>query len=183
MAMPDFDDIVITGLMASGKSTTARRLAEHLGWVWRDSDAEIEAETGKTVRELRDIEGVDRMHEREHAALLQALRDPAPTVISAAASVIDDPACREAMADPKVAVVWLHADPKVLAARFASRDDHRPSYGESVSAFLAEQAARREPMIPTIGAHVVDVDNLSRDEVFARVVAALGLDDAVTPPT
>jgi shikimate kinase len=177
--MPDFDDVVITGLMASGKSTTARRLAERLGWTWRDSDAEILAQTGKTVRELRDIEGVERMHEREHAALLHALRDPAHTVISAAASVIEDPESRAAMTDPKVAVVWLHGDPEVLAARFDSRDDHRPRYGESVEAFLAEQAARREPLVPTIGARVVDVDNLSRDEVVDRVVSALGLDDAV----
>jgi len=181
--MPDFDDVVITGLMASGKSTTARRLADRLGWEWRDSDAEIHAETGKTVRELREIEGVDAMHKREHAALLHALEDPAHTVISAAASVIDDEACRAAMANPKVAVVWLHGDPKVLAARFASRDDHRPTYGDSVAAFLAEQAARREPMVPTVGAHVVDVDDLSREDVFARVLTALGLDDDVTPLT
>src|SRR4051812_11179742 len=181
--MPDFDDVVITGLMASGKSTTARRLADRLGWTWRDSDAEILAETGKTVRELREIEGIEAMHKREHAALLHALEDPAPTVISAAASVIDDPACRAAMADARVAVVWLHGDPKVLAARFKSNDDHRPSYGESVEAFLAEQAARREPLVPTIGAHVIDVDHLSREEVFERVLAALGLDDAVMPLT
>jgi shikimate kinase len=177
--MPDFDDVVITGLMASGKSTTARRLAERLGWTWRDSDAEILAQTGKTVRELRDIEGVERMHEREHAALLHALRDPAHAVISAAASVIEDPESRAAMTDPKVAVVWLHGDPEVLAARFDSRDDHRPRYGKSVEAFLAEQAARREPLVPTIGARVVDVDNLSRDQVVDRVVSALGLDDSV----
>jgi shikimate kinase len=183
VAMPDFDDLVITGLMASGKSTTARRLAERLGWAWRDSDAEILADTGKTVRELREIEGIETMHKREHTALLHALKDPAHTVISAAASVIDDPDCRAAMANPRVAVVWLHGDPEVLAARFASRDDHRPTYGESVSAFLAEQAARREPMVPAVGAHVVDVDDLSREAVFERVVAALGLDEAATPPT
>jgi shikimate kinase len=175
--MPDFDDVVITGLMASGKSTTARRLAEHLGWAWRDSDAEILAETGKTVRELRGIEGIDAMHEREHAALLHALRDPANTVISAAASVIDDPESRAAMANPRVAVVWLRGDPEVLAARFSSPDDHRPTYGESVAAFLAEQAARREPLVPTVGAHVVDVDHLTREAVLARVEAALGIRD------
>src|SRR5262245_884181 len=175
--MPDFDDVVITGLMASGKSATARRLAERLGWAWRDSDAEIQSATGRTVRELREIEGIDTMHEREHAALLHALQDPANTVISAAASVIDDPESRAAMANPRVAVVWLHGDPEVPAARFDSTDDHRPKYGESVQAFLAEQAARREPLVPTVGAHVVDVDHLTRDEVLARVEAALGIRD------
>jgi len=175
--MPDFDDVVITGLMASGKSTTARRLAERLGWAWRDSDAEILAQTGKTVRELREIEGIEAMHGREHAALLHALQDPANTVISAAASVIDDPESRAAMANPRVAVVWLHGDPEVLAARFRSGDDHRPTYGESVAAFLAEQAARREPLVPSVGAHVIDVDDLTREAVLARVEAALGIRD------
>jgi shikimate kinase len=176
--MPDFDDVVITGLMASGKSTTARRLAERLGWAWHDSDAEIQAKTGKTVRELREIEGIDAMHAREHAVLLDALRDPGHTVISAAASVIEDPASRAAMSDPRVAVAWLQGDPELLATRFQSADDHRPTYGESVAAFLAEQAARREPLVPTVGAHVVNVDNLTRDEVLRRVEAALGLEDA-----
>jgi shikimate kinase len=175
--MPDFDDVVITGLMASGKSTTARRLAERLGWAWRDSDAEILAQTGKTVRELREVEGIEAMHGREHAALLHALQDPANTVISAAASVIDDPESRAAMANPRVAVVWLHGDPEVLAARFRSADDHRPTYGESVAAFLAEQAARREPLVPSVGAHVIDVDDLTREAVLARVEAALGIRD------
>ena len=181
--MPDFDDVVITGLMASGKSTTARRLADRLGWAWKDSDAEILAQTGKTVRELREIEGVDAMHKREHAALLHALQDPAHTVISAAASVIDDPECRAAMANPRVAVVWLHGDPEILATRFQSADDHRPAYGESVAAFLAEQAARREPLVPTVGAHRINVDGLSREQVLERVEAALGLDDDLTQLT
>ena len=173
--MAPYDHIVITGLMASGKSTTGRRLAEWLGWPWRDSDVDIQAATGHTVRELRDLEGVDAMHEREHAELLKALTDPTPSVISAAASVIDDPVCRAAMARPGAAVVWLHGDPDVLARRFHSPDDHRPIYGDTPRTFLAEQAARREPWLETIGARVVDVDELSRDEVLERVVAALDL--------
>ena len=69
MPMRSIDHVVITGLMAAGKSTTGRRLAERLGWPWRDSDADIQAETGHTVRELLDSEGVDAMHDREYAEL------------------------------------------------------------------------------------------------------------------
>lgn len=160
--------IVVTGLMGAGKTSVGRRLATWLGLAWRDSDADIEAETGRTVRELRDSEGVEAMHAREAQELLGSLAGTESTVISAAASVIDDPACRAAMSAPDVLVIWLHARADVLADRFDSSDDHRPAYGESPQAFLAEQAALREPLLGAISAHVIDTDGLTVEEVVER---------------
>ncbi len=54
--------VVITGLMGAGKTSVGRRVADRLGRPWRDSDVDIEAAIGATVRELRDREGVDAMH-------------------------------------------------------------------------------------------------------------------------
>ena len=165
--------IVITGLMGAGKTTTGQAIAARLGRAWRDSDVDIETETGLTVRALRDAEGVDAMHAREATQLLDSLASSEPNVVSAAASVIEDARCRDALMSPDVAVVWLHAPPAVLAARFESADEHRPAYGEDPEAFLAAQAAQREPLARAIGAHMVDVDGLTRDEVTARVFDAL----------
>jgi shikimate kinase len=171
---PPTRHVVITGLMGSGKTTVGRMLAGRLGWAWRDSDVDIEHSTGQTVRELRDREGVDAMHGREAAQLRDALAAPEPNVDSAAASVVDDAAACAAMIAPGVTVIWLRARPDVLAKRFDSADEHRPAYGNSVESFLADQAARREPLLPGIGAHVIDVDDLTPDEVVARVLEVLG---------
>jgi len=165
--------IVITGLMGAGKTTIGQALAERTGRPWRDSDADIEAATGLTVRELRDREGVDAMHAREASQLLDALADPEPSVISAAASIVDDARCRAALAEPDVAAVWLHAAPDTLAERFESPDEHRPAYGESTAGFLADQATRREPLAEAAGAHIVDTNGLTEPEVVARVLEVL----------
>jgi shikimate kinase len=165
--------IVLTGLMGSGKTTVGRELAGQIGWEWRDSDTDIQAATGRTVRELRDEEGVDAMHAREAAQVIDALTGTERTVISAAASVVEAPDARAVMARPDVAVVWLHASPKVLASRFAA-GEHRPSYGDDPEAFLAEQAARREPMAAELGAIVIDASSLTIEDVVARTIEALG---------
>ncbi len=166
--------MVVVGLMGAGKSTVGRLLAARLGRPWRDSDAEIEAAAGLTVRELRDRDGVEAMHALEARHLLDALAAPEAGVISAAASVIDEPACRAALSAPAVTVIWLRASPAALARRFASADRHRPEFGASPVTFLTEQAIRREPLLASLDPVVVDVDDIDPDEAAARAMEALG---------
>jgi shikimate kinase len=165
--------VVLVGLMGAGKTTVGRRLAARLDWPWHDSDAEIEAVTGLTVRQLQDRDGVEAMHDLEAAQLLSALAERGPSVVSAAASVVESEDCRQALAGPGIAVVWLRATPAVLATRFPA-DDHRPAFGASPEAFLAEQAARREPLLQGLDPVVIDVDRIDPDEVVARTLGALG---------
>jgi shikimate kinase len=165
--------VVVVGLMGSGKSVVGRRLAKRLGWPWRDSDRDIETATGLTVRELRDRDGVDAMHALEARQLLDALTESEPTVISAAASTVEVPECRAAMTEPDVAVVWLRASPRSLARRFRSADRHRPEYGASPEAFLAEQAAGRDPLFASLAPIIVDADAISPDRAAAQVMEAL----------
>jgi shikimate kinase len=166
--------VVVVGLMGAGKTSVGRRLARHLDWAWHDSDRDIKATTGLTVRELRDRDGVDAMHEFEARQLLDALADPAPSVVSAAASSIEVPECRRAMVAPDVAVVWLRASPRNLARRFVAADLHRPEFGSSPETFLTEQARRRNPLFASLDPIVVDVDAISPGKAAAQALEALG---------
>ena len=142
--------VVVVGLMGSGKTTLGKAVATALGWPHRDSDAELEAAHGRTARALGDDIGIERLHELELRLLLEALAAPEPSVISAAASTIDEPEGRAALAAPDVFVAWLRIDPET-AARRARPGDHRPKPED-----LAVQAARRDPLFAAVADVVLD---------------------------
>ena len=110
--------IVLVGLMGSGKTTVGTLVAARLDWPLRDSDADIAAREGRTVREIRDSLGTRAIHDLEAPPLRDALADPEPSVVCAAASTIDDADCRDALRGPSVLVIWLTSTPATGAARF-----------------------------------------------------------------
>jgi shikimate kinase len=164
--------VVLVGLMGSGKTTVGRGLAAELGLPFSDSDAAIERERGSTVQELAEEIGVEEMHELEARHLLGALAAPEPSVIAAAASTIDDPACRAALAAPGIRTIWLRASADVLARRF-DRQRHRPRFGRSPRDLLTEQAQERDAHFRSL--HPIELETGSGDpaEVVRLALAAL----------
>jgi shikimate kinase len=158
--------------MGSGKTTVGRAIATQLGWSIRDSDAELRSTTGMTARELRESRGTAALHKAEVQALLRSLAQTDPSVICAAASVVDDPAARKELAGPGVAVIWLRASPAVLAARFASAA-HRPVYGPDPEEVARSQAHKRDPHFAALHPITIDVDGCSEAEVIEVALEAV----------
>src|SRR5262245_1009332 len=117
--------IVLVGLMGSGKSTVARALAQRLHRPVVDSDAEIEAKTGRTVREIFATDGEAAFRALETESLQAALDSDEPSVIAAAGGVVLSATNRAALRAADARVVWLRAEPELLVARVAG-GDHRP---------------------------------------------------------
>ena len=164
--------LVLVGLMGTGKTTTGTILADRLGWTLRDSDPEIEALTGRTVKELRDELGTDPMHDLEAKALLNALAGDGPDVVCAAASVVDREDCSAAMHADGVVVAWLTVSPEVEAERFRS-GAHRPWYGDDPAEFLARQARQREPEFRSLDPVIASTDTATAEEVADAILDGL----------
>jgi shikimate kinase len=62
-------NIVLVGMMGSGKTTMGRSLARHLDKTFIDSDEEIQKRTGVTIPHIFDIEGEGGFRQRETAAI------------------------------------------------------------------------------------------------------------------
>ncbi len=143
--------VVITGPMGVGKSTVATAVADTLGVPHRDSDRDLELLTGRPGVQLAAEHGVEELHRLEAAVLLGAVADDRPTVVSAAASVVESPWCRSAMAT-RATVIVLRAPVDELLRRSATGDHRRPMLAEELEALLA----RRAPLFDEVADLTVD---------------------------
>jgi beta-glucosidase len=130
--------VVVLGMMGAGKTTLGQLLAERLGRPMLDSDDQVVARTGWTGAQLAARDGVEALHELEQQALLDALGDPVPAVIAAAASVVDSPACREALTRAAT-VIWLDTPVDDLVARMPTGRHRRPLDATETEALLASR--------------------------------------------
>jgi len=62
-------NLILVGMMGSGKTTIGRALARHLGKTFVDSDEEIQKRTGVTIPHIFDIEGEAGFRQRESAVI------------------------------------------------------------------------------------------------------------------
>lgn len=67
-------NIILIGLMAVGKSTVGKLLAQALGMPFYDADHEIEERAGAPVAWIFDMEGEAGFREREHQVLDELTR-------------------------------------------------------------------------------------------------------------
>jgi len=181
--------VVLVGMMATGKTTVGEIVAKVLGRPFFDSDEMVEARTGHTVKELFEGVGEAGFRAEEALALADGLGDTAPAVLAAAGGVVLDPTNRRLIRGASAAgglVVWLRADPVLLAQRAAS-GGHRPLLDDDPLGTLVRLATVREPLYREVADLEIDVDGadglLSPAEVAGRIlaVAAPALANGGTP--
>jgi shikimate kinase len=166
---PTCDHLVLVGLMGVGKTTVGNRLSQTLGWRLVDSDAQVEARTGRTVREIFEADGEPVFRVLETEALRDALDAQGPTIVAAAGGVVLAEENRRLLERPNVGVVWLRADPTILVER-AMSGDHRPLLAHDPAGVLAQMAVDRDRLYREVADVVVDVDGKSPDDVASEVL-------------
>jgi len=160
--------ILLVGMMGAGKTTTGKLVAEKLGWDYLDSDVEVEKKTGLTVPALFARDGEVAFRDAEAEVLRAACARTDPVVVSVAGGAVLRPENRDllrACGD----VIWLRARPTTLAARVGDGVGRPLLDGDPGAALRALDAVRR-PLYAEVADETIDVDDLTPDEVAARII-------------
>jgi shikimate kinase len=167
--------VALIGMMAVGKTTTGRALAEQLGARFVDTDEWIEARTGRTPRELWEEGGEDAYRPLEREAVAEALAgpDPDPVVLAVPGGVAVDDAMAAHVGSPHVTTVYLRATLPTLVRNVGPDARHRPLLGDDPPAALARLLAARAGRYEALADAVVDVDDRAPAAVVAAVRAVL----------
>lgn len=108
--------IVLSGFMATGKSTVGPRLARRLGVQFVDTDVEIERRTGKSIPDLWRAEGEAAFRAREGALVEELLSGDARRVIAFGGGTVTVKRTRRLALD-RALVVTLRASPETIVSR------------------------------------------------------------------
>ncbi len=170
--------IFLVGLSGSGKSTVGPLLAERLSLPFIDTDAEIEAATGRTVAEIFDIEGEPTFRTLEHETIVRVARE-GPAVVATGGGAPMDPRSQRAMREAGV-VIWLDAPTPILADRLIAQGKRaRPLLADDAQQTLERLRAARVAVYADLGSRVDT--SASPDTVVARIVAVLDRDSPRDP--
>ena len=151
-------NIVLVGLMGSGKTTIGRRLAHELNQDFFDTDHEVIGKTGVTIDHIFDIEGEDGFRERE-SKILENLCQMSNIILATGGGIVIKPKNREILKNSGL-VIYLSSSVDQLLRRTA-KSKTRP---------LLENSTDRRKTI----ADLVDARDLYYREVASLVIETTG---------
>ena len=174
--------VVLVGPPGAGKSTIGRKLARELGAELVDTDAMIEAETGRTIAEIFTAEGEPEFRRIEEDTVRRAVQ-AGDGIISLGGGAILSAATRELLRERTVVYLEISV---AEGLRRTGAATHRPLLaGADPSAKYRELMQLRRPLYREVASVRVRTDGRSPGRVVRNILARLGLEPvapAVTPP-
>ncbi len=170
--------IFLVGMMAVGKSTVGKQLAERLNCPFFDSDDEIERRAGASIPWIFDVEGEQGFRDREEQVIDELSLLP-NIVLATGGGVVIRPANRQRLAERGL-VIHLDSSIEKLVAR-TRRDRKRPLLqSDNPEQVLRDLHVQRAPLYAQAAAHRIATDRRSASAVAKRIVQLVNRDSAAT---
>jgi shikimate kinase len=164
-------NLILVGMMGSGKTTMGRVLARHLGKEFVDSDEEIIKRTGVTVPHIFDVEGEAGFRQREAAAIRELAGLDNMVLATGGGAVLDGD--NRAILKQSGIVIYLKASAHDLWQR-TRHDRNRPLLQtENPYARLVELFQQRDPLYRQVSDIVVQSGKQSAHTLMLRLVGEI----------
>ena len=170
-------NIFLVGLMAVGKSTVGRLLAETLDMPFYDSDHEIEARAGAEVSWIFDVEGESGFRDREEQ-VIDDLSQLNGVVVATGGGAVKRDVNRQHLSTRGI-VIHLDCPLNRLLAR-TRKDKKRPLlHGDDREAVLAKLLCERTPLYAEIADYRFVSDGQSAKSLVNQIVRRLRADKVI----
>jgi shikimate kinase len=168
--------IVLVGLMASGKTSVGRILAQRLSLPFVDADHEIEAAAQMTIPEIFAKHGEADFRSGERRVIARLLKD-GPRVLATGGGAFMSQETRDAVRQRGVSV-WLKADFDTLMRRARRRTNRPLLQTADPEATMRKLIEVRYPVYAEADLVIVSVDGPHEDTAESIVQAlAVFLED------
>jgi len=161
--------LVLVGPPGAGKSTVADLLASRLGVEARDTDRDIEDETGQAIADIFVDHGEGRFRALERDAVARAVAEHQGVLALGGGAVLDEHT--RGLLDGQH-VVFLDVGVTEAATR-VGMGQARPVLLGNVRSRLRSLLDERRPMYAEVAVVTVPTDGLTPDQVADAVVATL----------
>ncbi|QIF00887.1 shikimate kinase [Roseimicrobium sp. ORNL1] len=156
-------NVILVGLMGSGKSTVGRMVAHSLGFGFADTDHLITDAAGQTIPEIFAAEGEEGFRVRETAAL-RSLVGRDGMVIATGGGIVTRPENLPLLKQLGF-VVWLNADPNTLHRRTAHSHDRPLLKNPDPAGTLRKLHEGRSPLYEQASDMKINTDDFSPQDV------------------
>ncbi len=174
--------VVLVGPPGAGKSTIGRKLARELGAELVDTDAVIEAETGRSIPEIFTTDGEPEFRRIEEDVVRRAVQ-AGEGIVSLGGGAILSATTRELLRERTVVYLEISV---AEGLRRTGATTHRPLLaGADPSAKYRELMQMRRPLYREVASVRVRTDGRSPGRVVRNILTRLGLEPVepvVTPP-
>ncbi len=162
------NNLILIGMMGSGKSTVGKEIGAKLGWKHLDTDKMIEDMQGMTIREIFDRYSESHFRSLE-AKLVEQLKSVDSTVISTGGGIILNPLNTMALREMGL-IVYLKASPDTLNANLEGHTKSRPLLDcQSIDVIYRV----RDPLYMNSAELVIDIDLISNQEMIDVILNRL----------
>lgn len=164
-------NLILVGMMGSGKTTMAKSLAKQLGKTFVDSDEEITRRTGVTIPHIFDIEGEAGFRQRESMAI-QEIAEQSNLVLATGGGAVLAAENREMLRQNGI-VIYLKANAHDLWQR-TRHDRSRPLLQTADPyAKLKELIRQRDPLYHQVADIIVQSGKQSAHALLLHLLAEI----------